>query len=75
MESDVEHDTTNECLTQQLQQNLSIIIMGAHERKLHLDDKQDKIVEQENFVFDLPARCFWGLRHRCFGLVHEATIE
>jgi hypothetical protein len=53
-------------LTDELQQNLSVIIPVALKRKLHLDDEQDKIVEQENFVFEFPARCF---------CVDETTIE
>ena len=44
-------------------------------RKLHLDNEQDKIAEQENFVFGFPAGCFWCLRHWGFGFIDETTIE
>jgi len=51
------------------------IIPGVLKREFHLDNEQDKIAEQENFVFDFPAGCFWCLRHWGFGFIDETTIE
>ena len=43
--------------------DLSKIILGVPKCELYLNNKQDKVVEQVNFIFNFPTWCFLCLTH------------